>query len=831
MKLFAMIFFFTISSLQAQIEISGIVKDAATKNPLPFASITTSTGIATISDVDGKFSFRSILSNSSFQVSYIGFKTEEIAFSPNKKYYVISLSQKPSVLNAVLVGNANPALEIIKKAIQNKSQNDPQKKLKSFQFKSYKKIIVSAHPDSISGKIDSVFSFKKNKKRFVELDSSDYKFKKIVSKNHFYQSEKLSQFQYSNFKLKETILGTRMGGFKQPVYEVLSFNLQSFSIYDSNYELFETKHVSPISDQAFKKYDYKILDTLSIDGRRVYQIYFKLKHQKNTAGLEGLLYIDQNNYAIAKAIMRQKGVLDITGNHEFSYLEKENIWFPTANVFKIIKGKNNDDIKILGGTIQFDADSINLKPRKKEASDFMYFLSETTNSDFEYNIPILLKNTKFAVEVTDDAGNKPDVFWNTFRKDNFEGKMQRTYEILDSVSAKNSFEKRVRLGRKIINGYVPSGVFDFDLRNFLSYNNYEGFRMGLGGITNEKFSRKYRLDSYLVYGTKDGNFKYNFGGAARIGKVSNTWIGGGFTDDVREIASTSFVIDKRIFKLYDPRPINVSTFYNYQTWKGYIETKIIPKTESIWMLSQSKIEPQFAYTYTANGKSYTSYNLTTAMVSLQWNPFSDYMQTPVGRYETEKRFPKFTIQYTHSIPKLLGNDLEFGKIDFRADYEKKYPSGEKLDLLLEAGFGFGDIPLTHLYNTSPNNLTKNGILKRITIAGKNSFETMYFNEFFSSEYLFFQAKHGFKRIMIFKKIRPSLVLVTRMAWGNLEHPEQHAGIEYKTLNKGFFESGMELNQIYKGFGLTGFYRYGPNQLARFEDNLTIKLSFILNLGL
>ena len=139
---------------------------------------------------------------------------------------MISLSQKPSILKEVFIGNTNPAMEIIKKVIQNKHQNDPQKKLKSFQFKSYKKIIVSAHPDSISGKIDSVFSFKKNKKRFVELDSSDYKFKKIVSKNHFYQSEKLSQFQYSNFKLKETILGTRMGGFKQPVYEVLSFSLQ-----------------------------------------------------------------------------------------------------------------------------------------------------------------------------------------------------------------------------------------------------------------------------------------------------------------------------------------------------------------------------------------------------------------------------------------------------------------------------------------------------------------------------------------------------------------------------------------------------------------------------
>jgi hypothetical protein len=37
------------------------------------------------------------------------------------------------------------------------------------------------------------------------------------------------------------------------------------------------------------------------------------------------------------------------------------------------------------------------------------------------------------------------------------------------------------------------------------------------------------------------------------------------------------------------------------------------------------------------------------------------------------------------------------------------------------------------------------------------------------------------------------------------------GVDYKTLNEGYFESGIELNQIFKGLGLTAFYRYGPNQ--------------------
>ena len=60
--------------------------------------------------------------------------------------------------------------------------------------------------------------------------------------------------------------------------------------------------------------------------------------------------------------------------------------------------------------------------------------------------------------------------------------------------------------------------------------------------------------------------------------------------------------------------------------------------------------------------------------------------------------------------------------------------------------------------------------------------------------------------------------------------EQHAGINYKTLENGYYESGIEINQIYSVLGFSAFYRYGANQLPRFEDNLAIKLTFVLNLG-
>jgi hypothetical protein len=833
MKLLCLLTLFFTLSIQAQFQINGIVTEDGTNKPLPFATIITDEGMNTITDVDGKFTLQSSSSIEFFTISYIGYTSTTIYTSTKKKFYKIGLTESTNALKEVVISSENPALAIIKKAIESKDKNNPQKKLTSFEYKTYNKLIVTANPDSISSRLDSIFVQESIGKRFVKIDSSNYKFKEISSKQHLFQTEKVSQYQFGNKKLKETILGTKMAGFKQPIYEIIAFNLQSISIYDSNYELFETKYNSPIARDALKDYNYKLLDTVLIKGRQTFMIYFKNRMKKSELGLEGVLYIDQDNYAIAKAVMRIKGVLDISGVHEFDYIPKEKIWFPNSTTFKIVKGKNDDDIKILGGTIQFDGDAEQEEDihRKKGASDYTYVLSESNNFDVHYNTAVEIKNPSLYIEIKDDAIKKPESFWNKYRKDSLDIRSQKTYMLLDSISLKKRVESRIRYGRKIINGYFPISVIDLDLRKLFSYNNYEGFRFGLGGVTNELFSKKYKIGGYTGYGTKDGGFKYNLDFSTRVERFSNTWIGASYTNDVREIASTVFAVDKRVFKLYDPRPINISTFYNYVSWTGYLGTRIVPKTESIFQFSRSFIEPKFDYAYNLNGKLYTSYVMTTAMLSLAWNPFSDYMQTPAGRIEIEKRFPKFTIQYTQSLPKVMENDFKFSKIDLKTEYEKKYLNGQKTSLLLQAGYAMGDVPITHLYNTSPNNITKESLIQRITFAGRNSFETMFFNEFFSSEYAIFQIKHGFNRFKIIKKVRPSLVLVSRMAWGNMKNPEQHVGIDYKTLNKGFFESGLEINQIFSGLGLSGFYRYGPNQLPKFEDNIAIKLSFVLNLGI
>ncbi|MGV3461357.1 MAG: DUF5686 family protein [Flavobacterium sp.] len=812
----------------AQHPVTGTVRVAGNRVPLAFATVVPEQGTPVSTDIDGRFIIEKPGTSAYITISYTGFDTQKIILVKGKRHYAIEMAESSQQLTEVVVSGENPARAIIREAIRRKPETDPQQKLSGFRYNMYERLIVTAHPDSISGKLDSLYIYEKAGRRFEKIDSSDFKFKRMIEKRHIYQMEKVSEFAFNKEQgLKENVLGTRMAGFKKPVYEIIALKLQSYSVYD-RIDLVETRYEGPLEDGALSDFNYKILDTVSVKGREAYMIYFEPRRAAKKKRLEGVLYIDTQTYGVAQAIFRTRNIMDITSNHYFTFEKDLGLWFPENKTLKIVKGNNKEDIKILGETIKFDAEEATNPDRPKEASDFVYVLSESRNFDKQFNIPVKLKHAAVAVEITEEATEQPDLFWARYR-DTIDSRAYKTYASLDSLVASENWEQRIILGRRILNGYFPLGPVDIDLKSIIRYNLREGIRLGIGGTTNNKFSEIFRLSGYVAYGTQDGKFKYSGGGAIRVGNFSNSWIGFQYTDDLLEIASTAFATDKRRVRLLDSRPLNISTFYNHQSWQGYIESNLLAKAQTRLQLTRSRIDPLFEYTFNPGGHEYSKFNLTTAVAAIQWNPFSEYMQTPTGRIEIEKRFPKFAFQYTQSIEGLLDSDFTFGKLDFRTEYEKKYINGQKTSLLVQTGVAIGDTPLTHLYSTQPNSRDKESILGRMRFAGKNSFETMYFNEFFSSQYVTFQAKHGWRKFPIYGKLKLAPVLVTRAAWGNLEDKEQHQGVEFNTMEKGYYESGVELNEIYKFIGITAFYRYGPYHLPSFSKNIAVKISININL--
>lgn len=400
---------------------------------------------------------------------------------------------------------------------------------------------------------------------------------------------------------------------------------------------------------------------------------------------------------------------------------------------------------------------------------------------------------------------------------------------IEDIEPKQDSIKKNRLLTSLGNGYFPSKYFNADLRYLIKFNQYEGLRTGLGGITNDTFSKRYQLNGYVVYGFKDHRFKYSIGGGFRLSEETNTWVNLSYTDDLQETGSTSFLTDGRFFQFFEPRLLNIDLFHRHVTQALSVEHEITPKLITKTEFAISNINPTYSYGYQVNNTVLNHFHLSILKAAVQWSPFSKFSLSEDGAEETQSGYPKFTLQYTKSFNNVLKSNLSFSKVDFKTLYKIGDEKASFSEITLVSGIAKGDTPITHMYHAYPNNITKETIMQRFSVAGLISFETMYFNEFFSDKFATFQFKHYLKPFLVSSRFKPQMVLITRYAIGDMEQPERHENITFGSLKKGYTESGFELNKLLFGFGLSFTYRYGAYHLPNFEDNIAFKFTFNVTL--
>ena len=120
-------------------------------------------------------------------------------------------------------------------------------------------------------------------------------------------------------------------------------------------------------------------------------------------------------------------------------------------------------------------------------------------------------------------------------------------------------------------------------------------------------------------------------------------------------------------------------------------------------------------------------------------------------------------------------------------------------------------------------------LNSFLIATENAFETMLPYEFFSDKYINIHFRHSFGSLLLkVKKFEPEFIVTSSVGFGSLAHPDLHGGVAFKTMENGYYESGLIINNILKfnfsSFGVGAYYRYGPYQLPEVSDNFSVKLS-------
>ena len=118
-------------SSYGQTIIKGFVRDAVTRQPLQFASIYFKGGKGTVSGADGSFSLETSNSKwNAIEFSYNGYKTMTKTIIPGEQQNIDADMEVVSMKEVIVKtkrgkysNKNNPAVELIRKVIDNKSRN------------------------------------------------------------------------------------------------------------------------------------------------------------------------------------------------------------------------------------------------------------------------------------------------------------------------------------------------------------------------------------------------------------------------------------------------------------------------------------------------------------------------------------------------------------------------------------------------------------------------------------------------------------------------------------------------------------------------------------
>lgn len=710
------------------------------------------------------------------------------------------------------------AKEIITKVILNKDANS-NKKFNSVTYNNYSKIIFSAFDSLISDKIDVITDYRLKSFLKTRADSTSYKFKQEIQNKHFFIAEKIAKYEYANQKEKETILAVKMAGFKKPVYEFIPFGVSGIDYYKNKLDLFGESYVSPLANNALNDYKYTLIKA----NQSNYIIHFKSEKRKKSVGLKGVLYIDKKTFALTKVITEINGKINVKISQNYIFKKDRKHWFIDETNILLTKGTSETSIKAFRVLIGF-------RPKysvsKFNPEDVSYVKITSKNTGFEINKPIRIKRKDYAIIIENAATNRTSKQWNNhFQNDLRE---QRTYQFLDSVVKEHHVERKLTFLRKFSEGLVNTHYFDIDLTQIITFNNHEGLRLGFGGSSNTSLSSLFKINGYAAYGNRDKKIKYNYGIGFLIDTHSNTWIKGSYTNDLFESATPRLLFESSKYYLQNPRTTNISLFYNYQTTAIGLDHDITPNFITKTQFSFGQYSNLFDYSFISRTKLLHDYNLTNLSFAFEWTPLSKYMKTPIGKFSVKKEFPKINVEVTKSFDNLLDGDFNYIQGHLKINHEIKTIRSGSTQFLLKAGYIYGEAPFSHLYNHGSNYSLKTPWINRINFSGTDNFETMLFNEFISDKYASIQMRQNFEKFRIGPNFKPKLSLVTRYTLGTLKNPINHQGVKFKTLQKGYVESGLILNQLFYGIGLSGYYRYGPHAFKTTKDNIALKITYVFD---
>ncbi len=235
-------------SIQAQgLQVQGRVFDKATRKPVAFASVVSSSqGRGTSTSVDGHFSITVAQPGETLVISSIGYRKTSIKASA--EFTPVYLSPDDGNMQAIVIrpnDTQDPAaLRIIRKAIANRKINDPEE-LGSFSYNSYSKGIVDTMRGDIAKRTGTKVSAPGRDK-----DTGRYQFMVESYFEHKYRKPGL---------FNNRMTAQRVSGLGNPYIIGLITQIQYYSFYKDEFSMLRMSYRNPVSNKYYPLYVFSLL--------------------------------------------------------------------------------------------------------------------------------------------------------------------------------------------------------------------------------------------------------------------------------------------------------------------------------------------------------------------------------------------------------------------------------------------------------------------------------------------------------------------------------------------------------------------------------------------
>lgn len=703
---------------------------------------------------------------------------------------VVSINHKGKL--PLIHYTSNEAEQLIRKVIANKKVNNPNK-LSDFYYDTYNKFYI--HTDkldetkNIVDKILSVFSLK--------LDD-------FPENHHLVLSESVTQRRYhSKLNEDEIVIASRISGVDHSFLLAVNSQLQSFSLYEDFIRIANHKYVNPLTHANYHKHHFQIHDTIpSSSGRELVVIQFSPKANARFESLKGFLFIDTQNFGIERAWVYPAIIRGVKMNlYQQNKLLNDTLWFPDEYFTQIeLNNIGTNELDFFASThTVINNIMFNKNYTSKDFDEIAIQYNE--KAAYSFNNEIIDSSRAVPLSPTDS----------------------NTYVFYDSVGSIKHFERVLNLGEKIYRKKVPLSFFNIHLNKVGNYNAFEGVRAGLGGQTNEKFSKHLFFGGYIGFGFRDRIFKYGVNTAFQSNTHWRWRLNVAHRNDVIESGAASFYLDRPQYSSEWIRNLRIQIMDVVR--QNHVSVHFQPTKYLYGNVSLEQNTNSVLYNYQYKDHAVNNH-FTTVGVHLKYAYGQRYFRLFNEKFPLDNTYPIIWLNIIKGLDGPLDGEYNFWKIEHKTEWTIPLPSWGVTRFQFISGVTLGDVPYFQLHRGRGSGQVL-GLIH-------NSFETMGFNEFLSDRYLSLFLTHDFGYINFLKakNFRPKFEVAYNAGVGGLSNPEAHQYLDFNTMENIFMEAGAMFNELlvinplyFKvGFGIGYYYRFGAYQLGTFADNSVIKLS-------